>query len=339
MRYLAIGITAAEIWHSSDLRFMPERREIRSNELSDICQTSYKKMSLGYSEELALENCSKPLHLLVPDKRAIHHCVDTVGHVWGSPDQLPDGSAVELGKSVLVASPELTLATLARDETPVVEFALFASELCGRYASPSFDAASLRRCEPATSISQIERFADRLAGWRGIAALCSSNPWIVENSASPRETQLALLLGMPSRFGGFGLPRPVMNHVIQLSSEARLLTTLDRYEVDLCWPKQKVAVEYNSDEFHQRDKKSDAVKANALRAMGYEVIVVTWDQLRSFSEMNRVALAVRKALGIRRRPISLKLEGRREDLHWALVNKPHLFDKDYDPSSDRYTWW
>lgn len=336
MRYLASGITAAELWHSSDTRLMPEMQEYASPQnLTDFWQTSHSNSSFGEADAELLEGLAQPPCLLAAEKRQIHGrtCIDS--HTWGDLTLLPEGS-IRRGKGdVLVASPELTLATLGRTHTPL-ELGLFASELCGLYTLPKDSKEGIIQCKPCTSKAQIAQFVEEMQGRDGIKTLRKALDWTVDRAASPREVQLALLLGASSHRRGFGLPMPELNKDVPLAGAARRFTSRSFYSCDLYWPEYDVALEYQSDRYHKNRQLTDAVKFNALQAMGISLVTVTWSQLRSFAEMCKVANVLRELMGIRYRKPREGAVQRREALHQRLVFGPTLFDPSDEAEMD--TW-
>ena len=70
--------------------------------------------------------------------------------------------------------------------------------------------------------------------------------WVLDTAASPMETALYLLLCLPVRMGGYGLPKPELNPgvtVMQASGSKTLFP-------DLYWSGPSIDVEYNSDTEH-----------------------------------------------------------------------------------------
>lgn len=93
-----------------------------------------------------------------------------------------------------------------------------------------------------------------------------------------------------------------MNARVEIPAAARKLTSHGHFECDLFW-EGRLAVEYDSNAHHtsKTDIARDSKRRNALVSMGIPVITVTWDQLRSVVEMERVAFAVAGYLGKRLR--------------------------------------
>lgn len=89
-----------------------------------------------------------------------------------------------------------------------------------------------------------------------------------------------------------GLPQPVKHWKILIPELAHEAT------VDIAYPKQRVIIEYDGDA-HRRDKRQyrwDERKRQALRAMGYTVIVVFADDILTSQGRRRFAQRVAKAL-------------------------------------------
>ena len=131
-------------------------------------------------------------------------------------------------------------------------------------------------------------------------------PWILNNAASPREAALALLMTLPNHLGGYHFARPRLNHSIELTSAARPLSRKEYYVADVCWPAQRLILEYDSDERHLTSEQlqEDAVKRMTLQAMNYRIITVGRLQLNSTSETRKIALSVARALG---KPIRFRI--------------------------------
>ena len=119
-------------------------------------------------------------------------------------------------------------------------------------------------------------------------------------SRSPLETKASLLLTLPSRLGGYGLPRPEVNCVIMPRAEDVPLSQFAKYEVDICWPSRKTVVEVDSYQYHstadQLDR--DAKKRNSLKSMGWKVSTVTAGQL-SGDALEVLVRQLARDLGVR----------------------------------------
>ncbi len=152
------------------------------------------------------------------------------------------------------------------------------------------------------------------AGLRDFAATACQGPasgraraiadLALDSSASPMETALALMLTMPVELGGFGIKKPLLNAVIDASSLDEGLRGRDSVTPDMLWPDEKVALEYDSSEFHAQKGASqaerDAARSNTLSLMGYRVLRAT---ARGVSSLPGVALLARQIAFLLEEPL------------------------------------
>lgn len=126
----------------------------------------------------------------------------------------------------------------------------------------------------------------------------------LDGSASPMETALALLLTMPVELGGFGIKKPLLNVAIGASVLEDALRGRDSVTPDMLWPEKKVALEYDSSEFHARkgaqQAERDAARSNTLALMGYRVLRAT---TRGVSSLPGVALLARQIAFLLEEPL------------------------------------
>lgn len=192
-----------------------------------------------------------------------------------------------------------------------LDLLLLGFELCGTYFSgqgiDAFANTSIAspRHKPFTRANKIARFLDSdvASQTKGIAQATQASKFLLDNSDSPRESALALMLTLPRRLGGYALPRPLLNQRINIPRSSSQLIRNDHFRCDLLWPKEGLAIEYDSDLHHVGAQKiaKDASRRDALALLGIQAITVTNKQFASMNEMNKVAHAVAKTLGIRQR--------------------------------------
>jgi len=145
--------------------------------------------------------------------------------------------------------------------------------------------ATRRELERAVEEAQVQRLAspaalrgllERNRGHRGAGALAAA---IRAEPALTRSEAERLMLDLVR---DAGLPRPASN------------ARVGRYEVDLLWRKQRLAVEVDGFAFHgtreafERDRRRDA----ELQTRGYRVLRVTYRQLTAEREALVARLAV-----------------------------------------------
>ena len=230
---------------------------------------------------------------------------------------LPERSFYLLDDDVYVASPELCLMQLASklSEQEVLKLAL---EMCGTYAiDPHYDPEggsfydspddeeqddSPGTCKrpPLTNARKLKAYSERLLKPGSRARRAHFLRYVVDSSASPRETALYMLLCMPPRFGGYGLAIPELNRRIDFTLRDRLMIGADHFDCDLYWPKQ-VAVEYDSKRHHTAEEKQerDAIRRNMLQYKGIRVITATRLQVNSAHQFDKLARQIGRAVGKR----------------------------------------
>lgn len=244
--------------------------------------------------ELRLE---KPAHILVdnPNCRASRTCKP---HVHAKP--LPSGSLLRLDAGTALADPALSFVHLARqeDETALLELGW---ELCGSYQTKRTGARTAYQVKPLTSVRALRSYVSKNPSTGGARKAQRVLPYLADGSASPRESKLALVLGLPMARGGHGLGIPQMNYEVIANGAARAISGRRSLRCDLCWPEAKLDVEYQSREHHEGEASRirDSRRANALIAMGWTVIGVTNDELDSMAAVDAIAESIRRRLGKR----------------------------------------
>jgi len=198
-----------------------------------------------------------------------------------------------------VSSPEFCFLQAA-SKLPLVKLIELGFELCGRYAktdsaTKSADATRTGKDpynrEQLTNTKKLSAFVGRLEGVAGKKRALQALQYIADGSASPRETVLVMFLTLPYRLGGYGLPMPELNYLIIPAKSGRQYAGKSSFSCDLYWPQVKLAVEYDSDEFHSRDeeKAEDSIRRNVLISMGVKVISVDNQHIKSRTQLEGVA--------------------------------------------------
>lgn len=193
-------------------------------------------------------------------------------------------------------------------------------EACGMYQTRLTGFQSEKRVQQLTTVRSLARFCKNNPHLSGSGRVASALRYVRDGSASMRETQLALLLGLPRKYGGFGLGLPRMNHRVEATVEARMIGGRSHFLCDLCWPEHRIDVEYQSDEEHAGElmRVKDSRRANALASMGWTVMGVTNSEIRSIVSVEVLAETLRRLMRKRARPVEEDLPRRRLVLHRAL---------------------
>ena len=230
-----------------------------------------------------------------------------------------------------------TLDELGIDERPTVDHPLewertrrllvaatLMCEFAGTYRLAADGRSAVTYHAPRlSSLADLRDFVDaagRTSGARRARRICDL---AFDGSASPMETALAIMLTFPLELGGYGLPRPVLNRGIDVSSCQGAVSDRGVVTPDFLWEQRRVTLEYDSDEFHVgrggRQPERDAVRSNILSALGYRVFRATTQIVRA---PERVALLVRQlasALGVELEPATPVQVLRRHKLFLELM--------------------
>jgi len=278
-----------------------------------------------------------PVHVLLDRQTGRREPAQVRQHVCSL--DLPAGSFVELGGGLWVCSPELVFLQMA-SSLSLIELILLGFELCGTYsllpheeeqghASPrmdDLDVSDPRRRgfnnrPPLTSVERIKAFLARTPGMKGGVKAARALRYVIDGSASPMESKLAMLLTLPYGLGGFGFPQPALNHRIVPTRYDRRGAGQRHYVCDLYWPERGVAVEYDSDLAHATSERlaADAVRRNALALLGVTSYTVGRKQINDAREMNRIAFILARALGRRLRPPKKSFSARQYVLRRTLL--------------------
>ena len=260
----------------------------------------------------------EPIHFLVLREHRTelpHSCC----HV-ALPQTLLD-NVVALSDSIACISPELTFHYLC-NTMPLASALEIGFELCGCYSlasSPQADKPFLPRA-PLTSPAAILEVIERNPQLRNHRNTLKILRYIIPNSGSPMETCLVIVLTLPKRLGGYGLPAPLLNHKV-VDSNHRNGGISNTYYVDIFWPKYNLAVEYDSDVYHFSDpaqSRRDSERRLNLRRLGIETLSVTSDQVRTTTALDKTAEAIASAMGIRLRLGDDAQREKRAALHNAI---------------------
>lgn len=238
-----------------------------------------------------------PLHVLIPYAGLRRTTRDYVVHVWSGPLTQKDFYAAH--ENVLVASPELCYAQLASGLS-LPQASLLALEMCGGFSTRLYPGEVADR-SPLTTAKSLQRYVQAAFAPDSHSRVKRALNWVADGSMSPMESALFLVLCLPPRYGGYGMPFPELNARIELCDHAKRMVHKDYLKGDLVWRNHSLIVEYNSDQEHTGGYRitQDARRVNALNYEGYRVITVTPGQMRHIGDIDACAKQVAQALGKR----------------------------------------
>ena len=264
------------------------------------------------------EGCQKPIEVLVSNCSSRVKNSDATARIFSTP--LPSHAFIKIDRQYAMSTPEFAFAQLAARIT-LVQLIELGYELCGTYVSERYGPVTYR-AKPATTVAKLRRLIEAAPRFHGRANAKRALKYIIGGSASPRETQLAMLLSLPYLLGGYGFPQPLLNHRIDLPDSRK---TGKRYLVcDQYWPKSKLDLEYDSDEFHAEKHKlaDDARRRVALEAIGVKSINVSNDDLASGWAFNELANNLARITGKRITRCDHKTIEQRRQLRLELGLRP-----------------
>jgi len=234
-----------------------------------------------------------PVHIIISNPIARWSSKTMQQHVLT--DKVTTGCFLKVEDELWVSSPEYCFLQMA-GSLSLAKLIELGYEFCGAYSLPAANDANppdrgFYYRKQLTSTKKLEAFISDMSGVRGYQKAKRALRYLIDNSASPMETKLSILLTLPYLLGGFGLIAPELNSRIIPSKTARKSTSKSFYTCDLFWPEYSLAVEYDSAQQHTGSEhiNSDAKKKNALTLMGITVITVTKQQLYSTVELEKVA--------------------------------------------------
>ena len=278
-----------------------------------------------------LEHVGTPIHAMVPDRAKGTSTKRLVTHVHSAP--MPHGAMLDLGHDLCICSPRYTFLLSAAD-LDLIDSVSLAMELCGTYSKWKLDdvpspygsyrgTADTVRCTfnlpKAMSLKLVRPFIERQRGQRGAVGARAALRWVLEGSASPMETAVYLLLCLPKRLGGYGLPKPILNPKLVISNPNGNKVRFP----DLFWPERSIDVEYNSDATHSGEwsRYRDSKREVELTVGEIKVLPLTRAQLMSAEDFDAFANGLRRMLGIRARRKDPRWSYRHSELRGRLLSQ------------------
>jgi len=294
MEWFICHQSALEFWRKSLAKEALAGKKVQPRSLST------KPMVIkGYPVEDS-PGLSMPIHILVGSENARKVSKRYTSHI--SSGQFPSGSFIKAVPGLIVSSPELCFIQMA-SELSLIKLIMLGFELCGTYRLDPVgeQERGFRDDQPLTTVTKLDSYVARTAGLKGRTNARRALRYIADNSASPMETALIVLLTLPYQLGGYGFPMPLMNCRIDIRSDARRAANKSPLYCDLYWPDMQVDVEYDSDAYHAKPGRiaKDAIRRNALASAGVTVVTVSKMQILNTGELRKVAGVLSKLLGKR----------------------------------------
>ncbi len=255
-----------------------------------------------------------PVDLLFSEEEARSQTVGVRAHAKLA--QLPLGAVLQVSEHVAVVCPELCFLQVAHVFSRE-RLVLAGYELCGTYAQVGQELA-LQEREALTSVAAIRTFAAMVPRMRTATAL-RALVHVHDGAASPMEAKAAMLLGLPTSWGGYALPAPVLNPEMPTPPEARRLYPAATVRPDLYWADARLDLEYDGRDSHDADAHAkDVARWGALAVMEVDVLMLTAAQLYDAAAFHQLAGVVAAKLGrrlrVRRKDFPVRVTRLREEL-------------------------
>lgn len=279
----------------------------------------------GRPHKPEIESYPKPLHAFVSNAALRKHTSDVVSHVI--PKGLSQNAFRHISQGYSVIEPELCF-LLAAKTLSIPELVLLANNLCGIFCLDEKTNSGFGKREAITSVQSIKQYLENVKNVDGIKKARTAIQYACDGSGSPMESRIAAIGRLPFHLGGYGLSGFSLNCNVSLSSDGQRILHREFCCCDMVWPKEKVIVEYDSDQFHmQKDQfYYDKRRSSALNISGYQVVHITKVQLQTYSGIEDLFLAIRKTLGVRTRMERLgKYREKRDQAIRVLFFMHHSF--------------
>ncbi len=311
---------------------------LNSTPAQDASNRPPEKIPLRKNFQLALKHLeaaypnleiTRPAHTLVrghvgirADKeRTLHSCnIDLTAGAYRRINTLDAIENDEASSAIYLSAPPLAFVQAATQTKDLIELLQLGFEICGTYQTEQTARSWCSNVAPLTNKHAISTFADHNPGLNGIKRVRQALPYLSDASASPYETKLALLLGLPKKYGGYGLGMPIMNHRVDLSKKARTIAGRAFLLCDLCWPRARLDVEYQSELIHANsvNLERDSRRQTALESMGWNVVAVTKGMIHTLEDMDAIASIIDKHLALCRHADPSNYRDRQKNLRKQL---------------------
>ena len=205
----------------------------------------------------------------------------------------------------------------------MVAATVVACEFAGTYRLGGAERDTRYQVTPLMSTASLNAVIAQLEGTANKTRTAEVAMLMLEGSASPMETALALFLTLPVNMGGMGLPHPELNAAVDVSDVRGSLSDRDTVTPDALWRDQRVCLEYDSSAFHEKQGPAqldrDARRANILTACRYSVLRVTPGIIRTVADTELLAQQVAALLGVELDTPNEVQKLRRRRLHALLM--------------------
>lgn len=214
-----------------------------------------------------LKVLEKPIDIMVESKN--NFCKSDIFRYHIQPKEIKRNSLIKLSDTVFCANPELVIIQMV-DKLSFEQVFLLISELTGSYSLDEHNKCIETAIPNFTSVAKIQNYEKRLSisnpRYRGCRLLREALRYVADNSASSMESKLYLKLCGSRKRGYYECKNLEFNKKIKLSIAAKKIADQEYVMPDISSCKFKVAIEYDSAQYHTNilQNQKDKARRDAL---------------------------------------------------------------------------
>lgn len=334
--------TACAIYRSP--RWLPViLRALRSERYEDSAWPSPAPTCHEAREAARTLGIEGPLEVLIASSRSRNVTPDLKTHLWSG--ELPPRALIRVTGTIIVPTPGFLLMQLAAN-APLEATLMLAEELTGRYAIPADSTQELMKRPALLSPKELEDYLRAATGMHGAARAQTAARHVLGGARSPKEAALGLLLALPRRLGGRGVPDVVLNQRVELDRAGQTIAGRSYLIADALSLALQRVYEYDSNDHHlsRRAHEADERKRNAYARTGFKLTVVTAGQLHTWKVIDALLQECEREANPRLFPPSEAIRAKQYRLWHALVRTGrtrednHGDDRELPPTSVYEAW-
>lgn len=211
---------------------------------------------------------------------------------------IPTNELISIAPGLLVVHPSLCFLQSASwmSEYQQLEFAY---ELCGNYLGPQPNQSGYTKHASLDNVRHLREAAKNHPSMKGIKQTRRVLRMAKDNSRSPMETALAMMLAEDRTRGGLGFKSFDLNKRVDIPLKHKKCSANGHFEIDILAQTQRFAIEYDG-QYHNEflRRAHDAERLSVLRLMGYQTQTITAAQFSSQLSLNRSLNAICQTLGL-----------------------------------------
>lgn len=264
----------------------------------------------------------RKIDFLIRENANIHIGKDFVQH--STHLKYPKDSFRVINDGLYIPCPEMLFYQLSQ----ILKFSdlmLAGLELCGSFTISKDITQNLTTdINQVTSKTKIINFLNKLHAQNSHAQSIwyakMAAHYLADGSNSPQESRLFIMLCGPRRYGGYGIKNMLLNQGVKLSNKSKKILNQNFIYPDICNKDKKIAIEYDSKEFHDNTDQNtkDKLRIDVLQRDGWRVISFVGSNTYNIDALHIMALDILNFNGQDKRIHTRNFEMKRNQLHSEL---------------------